>query len=52
MSEVTRTTWPGGFVRHNTKGEPVYVLHKMFGGKRWKKTLGAHTEADALAEWV
>jgi integrase len=44
------TTWKGGFIRYNARGEKVFVLQQMEDGVRWKKTLGVITEDAALAE--
>jgi hypothetical protein len=47
-----RTAWGqrGGRVRIDSKGRPVYVIHKQIGGRRLDVSTRKHTLPAALAE--
>src|SRR6266540_1365199 len=44
------TTWEGGVIRYDRRGEAVYVIRRMVNGRRWKKTLDVKSERDARLE--
>lgn len=44
------TTWEGGIVRYDRRGNPVYVIRRMVNGRRWKKTLDVNSEREARLE--
>ncbi len=42
--------WPHGYIRHDLKGRPTFIVEKRLGDRRWHFSLRVHTIGAALQE--